>query len=131
MKKTCDNDNPPHQSFGTRIGICNLSIAPPIMWELPWNASNSFAKTLDQLSLGIWTNKHCQWIYTNLQNSLTMIKIKYSITMYISPRLHNIFLIPSLCNDITTLLSFICVFYVRKYRPNFSHKTRVTCDTCI
>jgi hypothetical protein len=27
-EKTCNNNNPPHPVIGTRIGICNPSIAP-------------------------------------------------------------------------------------------------------
>ncbi len=43
--------------------------------------------------------------------------------------LHNIFLVPNLCNDTTTLLStkmlsFICVFYLCKYGFDFSHKAK-------
>jgi hypothetical protein len=104
------------------------------MWRISWNVSNSFAKTLNQLSFGNWRNKHCTWTHTNLQTSLMMIEIKDLATPYIFPTLHNVFIIPSLCNDMvillsTNMLSFICVFYICKYGPFFLHKKQnVQCE---
>jgi hypothetical protein len=63
-----------------------------------------------------------------------MIEIKNSATPYIFSTLHNVFIIPSLCNDVaillsTKMLSFICVFYIYKYGPNFSQKKqKVQCE---
>jgi hypothetical protein len=63
-----------------------------------------------------------------------MIEIEDSAISYISPTLHNVFRpVPSLCNDMTTLLSakMFSLSYVY-YRPNFSHKKQnLACDTCV
>ena len=59
---------------------------------------------------------------------LSIFEIWHSTTPYTSPIVHKVFSIPSLCNDIATLLicvSFICVFLVNKYEPT-SHK-RIRC----
>lgn len=112
-------------SFSSIVGIgmwCPLIAC--IMWGIPWRASYFWARTLNRVGLGNCTHVSCKLTLTNL------IKIELYFRLYFQPphipllhKVHKVFPVPSICNDIATLISteiiFLkCVFFLCKCRPN-------------
>ena len=98
-----------------------------IIWRIPWSASNSCAKTLNQVGLENCTRMCCKWNLTNLQNILTIFEIVLLAAPYISPTVNIKFKNPSLCNDIATLFSIeisslIRVIFICKCGLNLSQR---------
>ena len=116
----------------------NPSIAQ-IIWSIPWSIINSCAKIPNQIGLGNCTKMYYKRTFTNLRKFLTISYIALWAIPHTSPIVHKLFLVPILCNDITTLLSieiasFICVFFLCRYGHNLSQRnlsvlwdTRVIC----
>ena len=51
----------------------------PIVWKIPWRASNSWARSLNRVGLGNCTKAPCKWTLTNLY------KIKPFMQLYFWP----------------------------------------------
>ena len=102
------------------------SIAP-IIWGILWSPSSSYLKTLKQAEFGNCRKVCCKWIFTNLQQFLTIFEIVLLATHI--PLLKHItifqfqaFVMTLQLHSQLKLVSFIHVFLPCKHWPNLSQR---------